>query len=461
MILRVDTMPSNLNPLPRRWSWATLTLCATLAGCSAPKGRDAAGDAPSASQSAIDRVSAGKPVKKTLQLFTEQPGRVDAFESVPVLSKISGYVSTVHFDIGDPVKKGDVLLRIHAPEYQDQVNQKKGLLAQAEAQIKQAEAAFAAAQAAVNSAKAMVAQAQASLSRNEAEFARWESESERIQQLVNKGSVTSKLADETLSQFEASKASKLETLAAIESARALEQEAIAKVGTAAADVEAAKAKRNVAEAEIQQAETMMTYTELISPLDGFVIGRKVDPGHYVQPAGSNNAQPLMTVANVSRVRVFVNVPEQEAAWVDAGFEDPTKGDSVTILGQAVAGGAKEARVTRTSLQLDAQSRTLAAEIDLDNPDLKWLPGAFVTVKILLEERADVFTLPVAAIVKDGAATVCCVVVNGKIEHRKVELGLRVGNDVQVASGLDGSEMVVLARASSLVPGQAVEIIVQK
>ncbi|XZE44668.1 efflux RND transporter periplasmic adaptor subunit [Pirellulaceae bacterium SH467] len=454
-------MPSNLNPLPRRWRWATLNLCAVMAGCNAPANREATSEAPSANASAIDRVSAGKPITKTLKLYTEQPGRVEAFESVPVLSKISGYVSTVHFDIGDPVKKGDVLLRIHAPEYQDQVNQKKGLLAQAEAQIKQAEAALGAANASVNSAKAMVAQAQASLARNEAEFARWESESERIQQLVSKGSVTSKLADETMSQFEASKAAKLETFAAIESARALEQEALAKVGTASADVEAAKAKRNVAEAEIQQAETMMTYTELISPLDGFVIGRKVDPGHYVQPAGSNNAQPLMTVADVSRVRVFVNVPEQEAAWVDAGFDDLTKGDSVTILGQAVASGAKEARVTRTSLQLDSQSRTLAAEIDLDNPDLKWLPGAFVTVKILLEERSNVVTLPIAAIVKDGASTVCCVVVNGKIEHRKVELGLRVGNDVQVTSGLDGTEMVVLARAGSLVPGQAVEMIVPK
>jgi RND family efflux transporter MFP subunit len=238
----------------------------------------------------------------------------------------------------------------------------------------------------------------------------------------------------------------------------MEQEAIAKVRTAVADVEAARAKRKVAEAELQQTETMLTYTELLSPMDGYVTARNADPGHYVQPAGSSNAQPLMTVANVSKVRVFVNVPESEAVWVDAGFNDPTKGDSVTIVGQAAAGGIKQAKVTRTRLELDPQSRTLATEIDLDNQDLKWLPGAFVTAKILLEERPDVLTLPVTAMVKDGDATVCCIVVNGKVEYRKIELGLRVGNEVQIVSGLDGTEMVVLVRAGSLRPGQSVEII---
>lgn len=451
-------MRFNLNQSTWRWKIATLGLCTSLLGCNAPNSASDEKDSTSAKQSALDRVSAGPATKKTLKLFTEQPGRVEAFESVPILSKISGYVSSIHVDIGDPVKKGDVLLRIHAPEYLDQVNQKKGVLGQADAQIKQAEAVLAAAKAAVNSAKALVSQSEASLARNDAEFARWESENQRIQQLVEKGSVTSKLADETKSQFEAARASKIETLAAIESAKAMEQEAMAKVRTAEADIEAARAKRKVAEAELQQTETMLTYTELVSPMDGYVTARNADPGHYVQPAGSSNAQPLLTISNVTKVRVFVNVPESEAVWVDAGFDDATKGDSVTIVGQAAAGGVKEARVTRTRLELDPQSRTLATEIDLDNQDLKWLPGAFVTAKILLEERPDVFTLPVTAVVKDGDSTVCCIVVSGKVEFRKIELGLRVGNEVQVVTGLDGTEMVVLVRAGSLRPGQSVEVI---
>ena len=103
---------------------------------------------------------------------------------------------------------------------------------------------------------------------------------------------------------------------------------------------------------------MLTYTELTAPFDGFVTSRNVDTGHYVQPAGSSNAKPLLTISNVSKVRVFVNVPEVEAAWVDAGFGKSDAGDVVTIISPSLPAGKIEARVTRTSLQLDPQSRTL-------------------------------------------------------------------------------------------------------
>jgi RND family efflux transporter MFP subunit len=440
--------------------WIVPLLFAT-AGCNSnDKGMPAA-DAGAAPANALDRVTAGPPIRKTLQLFTEQPGRVVAFEEAPILSKLPGYVESVQFDIGDPVAKGQVLVRIHAPEYSDQLEQKRGLLGQAEAQVKQAEAAFVAAEAAANSAMSMVAQAEAGVGRADAEYARWDSELKRIQQLVSKGSVTPKLADETSSQFQSADAARKETLALIESAKARQREAEANVLTAKADIEAAKAKLKVAQSDIAQAETMLTYTELTAPFDGFVTSRHVDVGYYVQPAGASNAQPLMTIANVSKVRVFVNVPESEAAWVDAGFENADAGDPVTIHTPSLPDGRTEARVTRTSLQLDPHSRSLSVEIDLDNRNLKLLPGAFVTAKLLLEQRENVLTLPTGAIVKTADGTKCCIVVDGKIEHRPIELGLRTGDDVEISSGLDGSEMVVLMRAGSLQAGQAVEMIAKK
>lgn len=434
---------------------------AHVAGCNSKEAATPAADAGAAPASSLDRVTAGAPIKKTLQLFTEQPGRVVAFEEAPILSKLPGYVESVKFDIGDKVAKGQVLVRIHAPEYKDQLEQKRGLLGQAEAQVKQAEAALVAAEAASNSSKSMVAQAEAGVGRTDAEFARWDSELKRIQQLVSKGSVTPKLADETSSQFQSADAARKEALALIESAKAREREADANVLTAKADIDAAKAKLKVAQSDIAQAETMLTYTELTAPFDGFVTSRNVDSGHYVQPAGSSNAQPLMTVANVSRVRVFVNVPESEAGWVDAGFGKADAGDAVTILSPSLPTGKIEARVTRTSLQLDPQSRSLSAEIDLDNNELKLLPGAFVTTKMLLEQRENVLTLPIGAIIKAADGTKCCIVVDGKIQLRPIELGLRAGDDVEIKSGLDGSENVVLLRSGSLQVGQQVEVMLKK
>jgi HlyD family secretion protein len=427
-------------------------------GCSTRSESLSVSESGGSSAVALDRVTAGPAVKKNLQLFTEQPGRVVAYEEAPILSKLAGYVEAVHFDIGDRVTRGDLLISIHAPEYDDQLQQKMGIQKQVEAQIKQAEAALIAAKAAANSAMALVNQAEAAVGRTDAQYARWESEYNRMQQLVSKGSITPKLADETSSQFQAADADRKEALANIESAKAKQREAEAKVATAMADVEAARAKSGVALADLGQAKTMLAYTRLIAPFDGYVTSRQVDSGHYVQPAGTNNAKALMTISDVSQVRIFVNVPESEAVWVDAGFQDSRAGDPVTIFSPAIPGGQMEARVTRSSRQLDPQSRTLSVEIDIDNSELKILPGAFVTTRILLEQRDDVLTLPISAIVKDSDQTRCCVVVDGKIQHRPIGLGLRVGDDVEVASGLDGSETVVLVRAASLVPGQAVEVI---
>jgi HlyD family secretion protein len=408
--------------------------------------------------SSLDRVTAGPPVKKTLQLFTEQPGRVVAFEETPILSKISGYVESVYFDLGDKVTKGQVLLRIDAPEYKDQLEQKRGLLGQAAAQIKQVEAALVAAEAAANSYRSAVALAEAGVGRTDAEYARWDSELKRIQQLVSKGSVTPKLADETNSKFQSAEAARKEALASIESAKARQTEAEANVLTAKANIDAAKAKLKVAQSDVAQAETMLNYTELVAPFDGCVTQRHVDTGHYVHPAGASNALSLMTVANSGKIRVFVNVPESEADWVDAGFGNAEAGDPVTIVS---ANGRRESRVTRTSLQLDSQSRTLTVEMVLDNSEQKILPGSFVTCKILLEQRENVLTLPIGAMVKTSDVTKCCIVVEGKIQHRPIELGLRVGDEVEITSGLDGSETVVLARAATLQSGQSVEIIAKK
>ncbi len=456
---------SNLNTLRRCRNGAAIVSAYMLlfvsVGCTNREASPPVSDQGAQAANSLDRVTAGPPVKKTLQLFTEQPGRVVAFEETPILSKLPGYVESVHFDIGDKVDKGQILVRINAPEYKDQLEQKRGLLGQAEAQIKQAEAALVAAEAAANSSKAMVSQAEAGIGRTDAEYARWDSELKRMQQLVSKGSVTPKLEEETTSKFQAADAARKEAQASIESAKARQREAEANVLTASADIDAAKAKLKVAESDIAQAETMLTYTELVAPFDGFVTSRHVDAGHYVQPAGASNSQPLMTIANVAKVRVFVNIPESEAVWVDAGFENLESGDSVTILSPSLPGGKIESRVTRTSLQLDPQSRTLSVEIDIENQKLKILPGAFVTTKILLEKREDVLTLPIGAVVKTAEGTRCCVVVDGKIQHRPIELGMRVGDEVEIESGLDVNETVVLLRAGSLQNGQAIEVIPQK
>lgn len=411
----------------------------------------------STSVSSHDRVTVGKPSKKTLKLYTEQPARVQAFEEAPIVSKLAGYIQEVSVDIGDKVKKDQLLVRLHAPEYQDQHKQKLGLVTQAEALVKQAEAAVVAAEAAATSIKATIAEAEAGIAKAQAEYTRWESESQRIQQLAATGTVTNKLSEETLSQYQGAKANKDEAVAMLASVKAKAAEADANVLKAQSDIDVAKAKLNVAQSELAQAQTMLNYMEIKSPFDGVVTSRSIDAGHFVQPAGSSSAQPLLTIANVENVRVFVNVPESEAGWIDAGFSDPNLGDTVQLNSPTFTKPI-ETRVTRTSRQLNPQSRTLSVEIDLENQESRLLPGAFITAKILLEQRQDVIVIPIAAVVKNGEQTICCGVVDGKIEHRPIRLGLRVGDEVEVSEGITENDRIVLARANSLQPGQTVDVI---
>src|SRR5207244_408124 len=156
--------------------------------------------------------------------------------------------------------------------------------------------------------------------------------------------------DETQQKYRAAEASLKEALAAIDAAKAALQQSQAEAAKAAADIEAAKARIRVAEANVTQAEAMRSYLTILAPFDGVVTLRRVDPGHFVQPAGAS-AAPLLVVARSDKMRVFVAVPELEAGYVDVG-------DAALVDVQSLRGAEFKGQVTRTSLALDVSSRSL-------------------------------------------------------------------------------------------------------
>src|SRR6186997_1200544 len=108
---------------------------------------------PAQSANAVDRVTAGKPVRKTLKLVTTQPGRIEAFEEAPLYPKLAGFVQEVLVDIGDSVKKDQLLIKLSIPEMLDEVKQMEALLTQSKAEVTQAEAAVKAAEATAGTAE--------------------------------------------------------------------------------------------------------------------------------------------------------------------------------------------------------------------------------------------------------------------------------------------------------------------
>lgn len=169
-------------------------LFAGTSGCN----RQAVPEAAADTTLALPQVVAAKPERKSLRLSTTQPGKIEAFEQTPLHAKVAGFVEEVSVDIGDLVKKDQVLIRLSIPELHDEVAQQTAQLAQSEAELKQAEASIKAMIAAADTAESRIVEAEASISRTEAEHARWQSEYDRIGELAAKGSVTIKLEEEKI-----------------------------------------------------------------------------------------------------------------------------------------------------------------------------------------------------------------------------------------------------------------------
>lgn len=412
-------------------------------GAKAPAVADAGAQAAS-----VTRVTVGKPQRKTLVAKTTQPARIEAFEQTPLFSKIAGYVDEVQVDIGDKVTKDQPLVTLRVPELADDVRQTAALVAQAAAQLKQAEASVVAANAAVDTATAKIAEATSGVTRSAAELERWKSELERMKELAANGSVTQKLSDETLNQFHAAEAAREAAGAVIQTAEAGARQAQAHVVKAEADRVESEAHVAVADADAAHAKTMLEYATIRAPYDGVVTKRSVDTGHFVQPA-STSAAPVMCVARMDKVRVFIEIPELEAGGVDAE-------DKASIHLQALPGGDIEGLVTRTSWSLDPANRSLRAEVDLPNEGSKLRPGMYATGAIEMARRENALVIPATAVVRDGGATLVCVVTDGKVDRRPIKLGIRSGPDVEVLEGLQGDEAVVQIRAETLAAGQAVE-----
>jgi membrane fusion protein (multidrug efflux system) len=114
-------------------------------------------------------------------------------------------------------------------------------------------------------------------------------------------------------------------------------------------------------------------------------------------------------------------------------------------------------VTRTSGALVESNHSLRVEIDVPNAEGRLRSGMYATVTIQLAERPEGIVIPVTAVVRDGTATFCSVVRDGKVERRPVELGLRSGAFVEVRSGLDENTAVVVKQPELFRDGQAVRI----
>jgi RND family efflux transporter MFP subunit len=398
------------------------------------------------------RVSTIQPQRKTLIRRVEQPGEIHAFEQTPLHSKVTGFISTVHVDIGDRVKVGQLLAEIAIPEYEQELKQKQAMVAQAAAETTQAQAKIKVARSSLRSAQALVAEANAGLERHEAEFQRASSELERITALFADKAITQKTLDESQAAHRAANAARAEAKARITSTQAVVAEKEAGVEQAEADALAIASKEAVAKADEQRLRAIHEYTRILAPYNSIVTERNIDAGHLVQPGKSASDKPLFVVAQADTVRVFVDVPEADAGLVTDGCEASIRIPSAA--NRVVAG-----KVTRTAWLLNPTTRTLRAEIDVANAEGNLRPGMYVVADLKVAERPDAFALPRTAILMKEQQAACLTVnAENTIVRTPIVTGIRAGEEVEIVSGLMGNERVIPANVAAYREGQVVEII---
>jgi len=408
------------------------------------------------------------PTRQTLVRKIQQPGYIRAYEQTPIYSKISGYVEEVKVDIGQSVKKGDLLLKMYVPEMEQDFVAKEARVQQAIAEVTQAEEALKAAQAAVKTQEALVVDTHHGIEQAKAENERWNKEYDRAMRLYKGNVYDQQTLDESKNQKEQSRAGIDRAVAKHNYAKAAFVESEAKLGKAGADVMAAKAKNHVATADRDQSKAWLDYREIRAPYDGIITLRNVHTGHFLQQSSSGttnkSAEPLFVMVNWDLMRINVQVPEYDAELVKDGAPAVVRFPSLNLPDFPCS-------VTRSTWSYDDQARTLRAELHLKNPQKILHPGMYAKV-IITVQIADALVLPNEALMNEGDSVYCYVIEGGKAVRTAVQVGVKSDRLTQVVRKQErhigdprndkweeftGREDIVARNPTSLIDGQAATV----
>ena len=322
------------------------------------------------------------------------PGTVQAWYEAPIYARVNGYLKDWYFDYGAHVKKGDLLAEIDAPDL---------------------DAQLAAAEAKLNSALAEVKVREAEKQFAETTYERWRDSPKGV---VSVQEQEGKQADYN--------------------------SAVARVNAATAEVAADQG-------EVDRLKALKEFKRITAPFDGTVTARETDIGALINAGSGRNGPELFRVADIHKMRIYVQVPQQLSAGIGQGLvadlhlpQYPNK--------------TFQATVATTSNAINLSARTLLVELHADNPDGLLQPGAYVGVDFELPSTPDVVRIPTSALIfREHGMEVATIGPGDKIELKPITLGRNLGTEVEVIKGLTLADRVVNSPPDSLEAGDKVHI----
>lgn len=398
------------------------------------------------------KVDVTKPQPHGLGRKATIPGDVHVFESAELYSKVSGYLAEQTVDIGDRVKRGQLLAVIDVPEAATEVEEATASLERAKSVVAQTEAKLITARAEAEAAVAQIGQMEAEVRRAVAQQKLRTKEYTRIKSLSDLHAIEEQIVDEKEDAKEVATAAVGAAEAAVLSSRAQSTAATARVGQAEADVLHAKADVKVSQAKLDKAKVLLEYTKISSPYDGVITLRSFHRGDFISARSQGAAIPLLTVARTDLMRVVVQLPDLEVPYADVG-------DRATVEIDALPGKNFIGKISRTADAEDRKQKTMRVEIDLPNPNGTLREGMYGMVTLELQPPSDAMTIPSGALVgkmTDGKGKVY-VVRNGTTRLVPITMGQDNGLRMEVLSGLSPNDDVVVSHTGAIGDGTPVTV----
>lgn len=402
-----------------------VAVAAFIAACGGSKANVRKEEAAANTPPPAIEVTTAAAIKRDLPRFFEATGSLAGDQQTDVAPQTSGKVVAVGVDIGSPVRRGQMLVRLDDAELKLKVEQAVAQVNQAKAAVRQAEEKIGlrSGQAFDPNRVAEVAAAKVTLDLAEKNL-------KRAEKLIESGDVSTQFYDQQRAQRDQLK----------------EQYdvALAQARQNYAAVEVARTNVANAEAALSLAKQSLSYAVIPSPMDGFVSERTADLGEYVSPQ-----QKVATIVRTNPLRVRIDVPEQAIPEVRVG-------QSVSATTSAWPDRNFSGRVARIAPNVSAQSRTLTVEAEIDNSGGTLKPGQFATVRILQERPEAAVLVPARAVVTEAGVSRVFVIKNGHAEQRLVQTGQTEGDLIEIRQGVAADEQVATSNQQQLTDGIAVK-----
>ena len=446
-----------------------LIILPLLAACGGSGSANTNADTQTKSSAVVD-VSTAQAETREVPEFIESTGSLVAEEQSDIAPQVSGQVIATPVDVGAFVSQGAVIARLDDRDARLRLEQAQAGEQQAQANVRQAEAKLGlspgeqfdpnkvpevqAAQKNYEAALAQIRNAEAQIRNAEAQARLAEDTARRYANLLRTGDISRVSYNQAQTQAESARAQlnavreQVNTVRA--QANATRQQSEVVINTARQNNQAiatARAGLESARAATALAQKAVNDTIIRAPFAGYIGERPTAVGEYVTPASR-----IATLVRTNPIKVRIQLPEVNASRVRTGM-------SVSVKVAAYTDRQFAGRITAINPSLEANTRAVIVEAQIENPDNLLRPNMFATVRILQPGSGQAVFVPRSAVIADvnTNSSRVYIIENGTARLAVVQLGDEEGDMVRITSGLSGGETVATSNVDQLFDGAVVNI----